>query len=325
MDRRTLLQSFVSLGTVTAFPAWSQDAASYPSRPVKVVVAFSPGGSTDLTARAISQKLTQLLGQSFVVDNKPGGGSNIGAEMAAKSPADGYTLFLGTISNAVNMSLYKDLRYDLLADFAPVSILSKAPTLLVVHPKVSAKTVKEFVELAKSKPGKLNYNSSGVGTTPHLAAEMLKQRTGIDMVHVAYKGAGPALADHIAGVTDVAFVTALSAIPSIQAGLLRALAVASNRRIDALPDVPTLTESGLPDFEITSWNGLFAPAKTDPRIIQKLNAALVQIAAMPDVQKTFADQAAVSMSNTPEEFRAFIQKEIKAWGDVLKSVGVQQI
>jgi tripartite-type tricarboxylate transporter receptor subunit TctC len=326
MDRRTLLKSGLAMGAGSALPAFGQDAASaYPSRPVKVVVAFGPGGSTDLTARAVNTKLSQIFGQSFIVDNKPGGGSNIGAELAARSAPDGYTLFLGTISNAVNMSLYKDLKYDYLRDFAPISILSTAPAVLVVHPKVPARTVQELIALAKSSPGKLNYASSGVGTTPHLAGEMLKQRTGIDMVHVAYKGAGPALQDQIAGVTQVGFVTALSAIPSIQAGHLRVLAVAASKRLSLMPEVPTLAEAGLPDFEITSWNGLFAPAKTDPKIIAKLNAACVQLSRMPDLQKTFADQAAVSVSSSPEQFRAFIQKEIKLWGDLIKSVGVEQI
>jgi tripartite-type tricarboxylate transporter receptor subunit TctC len=326
MDRRTLLKSGLAIGVGAALPALGQDTAgSYPNRPVKVVVAFGPGGSTDLTARAINAKMTQIFGQSFFVDNKAGGGSNIGAELAARSAPDGYTLFLGTISNAVNMSLYKDPRYDYLKDFAPISILSTAPAVLVVHPKVPATTVKELSDLAKAKPGALNYASSGVGTTPHLAGEMLKQRMGINIVHVAYKGAGPALLDQIAGVTDLGFVTALSAIPSIQAGRLRVLGVAASRRLALMPDVPTLAEAGLPDFEITSWNGLFAPAKTDPTIIQKLNEACVQISKMPDVQKTFADQAAVSLSSTPEQFRAFIQKEIKVWGDVIKSVGIEQV
>lgn len=326
MDRRTLLMSGLAAGCASAFPALAQSAAaSYPNRPVKVVVAFGPGGSTDLTARAICAKLNQKFSQSFIVDNKPGGGSNIGAELAARAPADGYTLFLGTISNAVNMSLYKDLRYDFVKDFAPISMLSTAPAVLVVHPSVPAKTVQELIALAKSKPGALNYASSGVGTTPHLAGEMLKQRAGIDMVHVAYKGAGPALQEQIAGVTQVGFVTALSAIPSIQAGHLRVLGVAASKRLSLLPDVPTLAEAGLPDFEITSWNGLFAPAKTDPAIIQKLNAAIVEISKMPDIQKTFSDQAAVSVATTPEQFRAHIEREIKVWGDVIRSVGVQQI
>ena len=326
MERRTLLKSGLALGAGSALPAFGQDAASsYPNRPVKVVVAFGPGGSTDLTARAVNAKLTQIFGQQFIVDNKPGGGSNIGAELAARSAPDGYTLFLGTISNAVNMSLYKELKYDLLKDFAPISILSTAPAVLVVHPKVPATTVKELIALAKSQPGKLNYASSGVGTTPHLAGEMLNQRAGIKMVHVAYKGAGPALQDQIAGVTDVGFVTALSAIPSIQAGHLRVLGVAASRRLSLMPEVPTLAEAGLPDFEITSWNGLFAPARTDPKIIEKLNAACVQISRMPDLQKTFSDQAAVSVASTPDQFRAFIQKEIKVWGDMIKSVGVEQI
>lgn len=326
MDRRTILKSGLAASAASALPAFGQDAAaSYPDKSVKIIVGFAPGGSTDLTARAIAGKLGSVFSQSFIVDNKPGGGSNIGGELAARAAPDGYTLYLGTVSQAVNMSLYKDLKYDILKDFAPISIVSTAPAVLVVNPKVPVKTIKELVEYAKAHPGKLNFASSGVGTTPHLAGEMFKQRMGVSMVHVAYKGAGPALQDQIAGVTDVGFVTALSAIPSIQAGLLRCLGVAAASRLAIIPDVPTFAEAGLPDFEITSWNGLFVPIKTDPRIIQKLNAAWVQIAKMPDVQKTFADQAAVSLADTPEQFRALVQREIKLWGDVIRSVGIEPI
>jgi tripartite-type tricarboxylate transporter receptor subunit TctC len=288
-----------------------------------VIVAFGPGGSTDITARAINAKLTQIFSQTFMVDNRPGGGSNIGAELAARSAPDGYTLFLGTIANAINMSLYKSLNYDLLRDFAPISILSTAPAVLVVNPKLPVKNLKELIELAKTKPGVLNYASSGTGTTPHLAGEMFNQRAGIKITHVPYKGAAPALMDTIAGVTDMGFKTALSAIPSIQSGQIRALAVAASERLELLPDVPTLAEAGLPDFEITSWNGFFAPAKTNPEIIQRVSAACARISKMPDTRKTFAEQAAVSLSSTPVQFRAFIQSEIDRWGEVVRSIGVQ--
>lgn len=326
MHRRTLLKSALAATAAGSFPAWGQEpASSYPSRTVKVIVGFGPGGSTDIAARTFNAKLGQLFSQSFIVDNKPGGGSNIGAELAARAAPDGYTLLLGTIANAINMSLYKELKYDFLRDFAPISIFSTAPALLVVHPSVPAHTVQELIEYARSKPGVLNFASSGIGTTPHLGGEMFKQRVGINMVHVAYKGAAQALTDQIAGVTQVGFVTALSAIPSVQAGQLRALAVTASSRLPLLPDVPTMAEAGVPNFEITAWNGLFAPAKTDPQIVHKLSAACAQVARMPDVQKTFADQAAAGVSSTPEQFHALVEREIKQWGDVIRTVGIKQI
>lgn len=325
MDRRTVLKTGLAAGASLILPGLTHANPKYPDRPVKIVVAFGPGGSTDVTARTVAPKLTEIFSQSFIIDNRPGGGSNIGADYAAKAAPDGYTLFLGTISNAVNMSLYKNLTYNLLTSFVPISQLSTAPALLVVNPKLPIKTVKELIDYARANPGVLNYASSGSGTTPHLAGEMFNQRFGIKTVHIPYKGAAPALTDTIAGVTDFGFKTALSAIPSVQAGQLRALAVASRDRLALMPDVPTLAEAGVTDFEITSWNGLFAPAGTDPAIIKRLNEACFAISKMPDIQKAFAAQAAVSVASTPEQFRAYIEREIKVWGDVIKSVGIEQL
>jgi tripartite-type tricarboxylate transporter receptor subunit TctC len=286
-----------------------------------LIVAFGPGGSTDVTARIVSAKLMEIIGQRIVIENKPGGGSNIGSELAAKSPADGYTLFLGTVANAINMSLFKNPGYDLLKDFEAISNISSAPALLVSSSKLPVKTVQELIQYAKQRPGKMNYASSGVGTTPHLAGEMFKQRFGLDIAHIAYKGAAPALTDTIGGVTDFGFKTALSAIPSVQSGQLRALAVAAPKRLALMPDVPTMAEAGVPNFDITSWNGLFAPAKTPREIVDKLSAACAKIAAMKDVQETFAAQAAIVQSSTPEQFKAFVAAEIKMWGDVVRSTG----
>lgn len=325
MDRRTVLKTGLAASAGLILPGFARANAKYPDRPVKIVVAFGPGGSTDVTARTIAPKLIEIFSQNFIIDNRPGGGSNIGADYAAKADPDGYTLFLGTISNAVNMSLYKNLTYNLLTSFEPISQLSSAPALLVVNPKLPIHTVQELIDYAKANPGVLNYASSGSGTTPHLAGEMFNQRNGIKTVHIPYKGAAPALSDTIAGVTDFGFKTALSAIPSVQAGQLRALAVASKGRLELLPDVPTLAEAGVTDFEITSWNGLFAPAGTSPEIIKRLNEACFEISRMPDIQKAFAAQAAVSVASTPQEFREFIEREIKVWGDVIKSVGIEQI
>ena len=322
MDRRKFIEGGLALGAVVSVPALAQSStAKWPSQTIKLIVAFGPGGSTDVTARIVTAKLMEIIGQRIVIENKPGGGSNIGTELAARSPADGYTLFLGTVANAINMSLFKNPGYDLLKDFEAISNISSAPALLVSSSKLPVKTVQELIQLAKQRPGKMNYASSGVGTTPHLAGEMFKQRFGLDIAHIAYKGAAPALTDTIGGITDFGFKTALSAIPSVQSGQLRALAVAAPKRLALMPDVPTMAEAGVPNFDITSWNGLFAPAKTPREIVDKLSAACAKIAAMKDVQETFAAQAAIVQSSTPEQFKAFVAAEIKMWGDVVRSTG----
>lgn len=324
MDRRKFIQAGIALGSTVSVPSLAlaqRTSAKWPAQPIKLIVAFGPGGSTDVTARIISAKLMDIIGQRILIENKPGGGSNIGTELAAKSPADGYTLFLGTVANAINMSLYKNLGYNLLTDFAPISSTSSAPAVLVCSSKLPVKTVQDLIKLAKERPGKMNYASSGVGTTPHLAGELFKSRFGLDITHIAYKGAAPALTDTISGVTDFGFKTALSAIPSIQAGQLTPLAVASSQRLSMLPNVPTMAEVGIADFEITSWNGLFAPAGTPRDIIDRLSAACATVAKMKDVQETFAAQAALVTSSTPDQFKKFVAAEIKMWGDVVRLTG----
>ena len=325
MDRRNFIQSGAAAGVALSAPtafAQAEPPSAWPSRPIKMVVAFGPGGSTDVTARAIVPKLQDVLGQRVLIDNKPGAGSNIGSEYAARQPADGYTIFLGTVANAINMRLYKKLNYDLMRDFEPVTLVSTAPAVLVVHPSVPVNNVKELIAYAKANPGKLNYASSGVGTTPHLAGEMLNSRFGLDITHIAYKGAAPALTDTIGGVAKMGFKTALSAIPSIQAGRLKCLAVAADKRMSLMPDVPTMAEAGVPDFLITSWNGLFVPTGTHPEIIRKLNAAFVQVPQVASIRKAFEDQAADIVSTSPAEFRKFIESEIKRWGDAIAAAGI---
>jgi tripartite-type tricarboxylate transporter receptor subunit TctC len=325
MDRRNFIQTGAAAGVALSAPsafAQAEPPSAWPSRPIKMVVAFGPGGSTDVTARAIVPKLQDVLGQRILIDNKPGAGSNIGTEYAARQPADGYTILLGTVANAINMRLYKKLNYDLLRDFEPVTIVSTAPAVLVVHPSVPVNNVKELIAYAKANPGKLNYASSGVGTTPHLAGEMLKTRFGLDITHVAYKGAAPALTDTIGGVAKLGFKTALSAIPSIQSGRLKCLAVAANKRMSLMPDVPTMAEAGVPDFLITSWNGLFVPTGTHPEIIRKLNAAFLQVPQVASIRKAFEDQAADIVSNSPAEFRKFIESEIKQWGSAIAAADI---
>jgi tripartite-type tricarboxylate transporter receptor subunit TctC len=325
MDRRNFIQSGAAAGVALSAPtafAQAEPPSAWPSRPIKMVVAFGPGGSTDVTARAIVPKLQDVLGQRILIDNKPGAGSNIGSEYAARQPADGYTIFLGTVANAINMRLYKKLNYDLMRDFEPVTIVSTAPAVLVVHPSLPVNNVRDLIAYAKANPGKLNYASSGVGTTPHLAGEMLNSRFGLDITHIAYKGAAPALTDTIGGVAKMGFKTALSAIPSIQSGRLKCLAVAADKRMSLMPDVPTMAEAGVPDFLITSWNGLFVPTGTHPEIIRKLNAAFNQVPQVASIRKAFEDQAADIISNSPAEFRKFIDSEIKRWGDAIAAAGI---
>ena len=304
------------------FFAQAQDpAANYPSKQIRLVVGFAPGGATDIVARLMAQKLQEAWGQPVVVDNKPGGGSNIGSDFVAKAAPDGYTLLLGTIANATNMSMYKNMPYDTLRDFAPVTQTISAPSVLVVSPGVPANNLKELIALAKAQPGKLTYASSGAGGSPHLAGELLKMRAGIDIVHVAYKGAAPALVDVVSGTVTMGFKTALSAIPYMQNGKLKPIAVAANKRLPAIPNVPTMAEAGQPDFEVSSWNGILAPAKTPPAIIAKLHRELVRILQLEDVKKNFAAQAAEPVGNTPEQFRAYIQAEITKWAAVAKASG----
>ena len=295
---------------------------SYPSRAIRIVVGFAPGGATDIVARAIAQKLQQALGQPVVVENRAGGGSNIAAEIVARSDPDGYTLLHGTIANATNMSIYRNLKYDTLRDFAPISQLMSAPSVLVVAPTMPVNSVRELVELARATPGTLTFASSGAGGSPHLAGEMLALRAGIQMIHVPYKGAAPALADVISGAVDLGFQTALSALPAMQSGRLKPLAVAANQRLKQLPTVPTMAEAGFPDFEVSSWNGLLAPAKTPAPFIDRLYRELALIVQMPDIRERFDAQAADPVGSTPAQFRDYIDREIRRWGEVARSARI---
>ncbi len=301
--------------------AFAQD--NYPSRPIKLIVPFPPGGATDIVGRLVAQRLQEALGQPVVVENKAGAGSNIGSEQVAKAAPDGYTLLLGTIANATNMSIYKNMSYDTLRDFAPVTQTMAAPSVLVVTNALPANNLKELIGLAKAQPGKLSFASSGAGGSPHLAGELLKLRAGIDIIHVPYKGAGPALVDVVSGVVSMGFKTALSAIPHMQSGKLKPVAVAATKRLAQIPNVPTMVEAGLPDFEVSSWNGVLAPAKTPPEIIARLNQALVRILATQDVKERFAAQAAEPVGSTPEQFRAYIRSEIDKWAQVVKASGAK--
>lgn len=300
--------------------AWAQQ---YPTRPVRLVVPFPPGGSTDILARLVAQKLSEDLGQTVLVDNRPGAGGTLGANLVAKSLADGYTLLMGSSGPiSISPSLMKKLPYDPTKDYAAISLIATIPTMLVVNPSVPVKTVAELVALAKSKPGKMNFASTGNGATPHLAAELFKFSAGVDIVHVPYKGSAPAVADLLGGQVDLMFEQVPAVLPHVKAGKLRAIAVSSATRSAAMPELPTIAESGLPGFEVSSWFGILAPTGTPPEIINRLNGALVRIMANAQVRETLAAQGAEAVGTTPQAFAATIGSEIPKWASVVKRAGV---
>jgi tripartite-type tricarboxylate transporter receptor subunit TctC len=298
-------------------------AQSYPSRAIRLVVPFAPGGTTDVLARTIGQKLAESLGQPVVIDNRPGANGNIGADLVAKAPGDGYTLvmsFDGTI--AINPYTYRSMPFDPQKDLAPVIKVAQVPLLIVVHPAVMAQTIQELVALAKAAPGRINYSSAGIGSTGHLTGELLKARAGIEMVHVPYKGGSQAIQDLLAGQIQMV-VTALPTVEgSIAGGKLRALAFSSARRVARLPDVPTLAESGFPGFDVSSWYGIFAPSGTPPVTVQKLNAELAAIMAQRDVQDRFTALGTEIGGGTPEQFAALIKTDTARWAKVVKDADI---
>jgi tripartite-type tricarboxylate transporter receptor subunit TctC len=310
----------VLLGLVVAVPAAAQD---YPSRPVKIVVSYAPGGSNDVVARVIAPELQKELGQSFVVENRAGASGTIGADMVAKSPADGYTLFMGAGAHTLAPSLFKKLPYDIVKDFAPVSLAATSAYVLVVNPAVPAKTLPELIALLKAKPGQLNYASAGKGTPLHLAAELFKSKTGTDIVHVPYGGDTPALNDLLAGNVQLSFMSVASTAPQIRAGKLRALAVTSARRSEALPDLPTLHELGIDGYDIGTWWGLMAPAGTPDAVVNKLNAAMRTAVAQREVKERFAPLGLDPLSDSPAEFAAFIKAEVARYATIAKIAGIE--
>jgi tripartite-type tricarboxylate transporter receptor subunit TctC len=300
---------------------YAQD--NYPNKPIKMVVGFAPGGATDIVARLIGVEMEKRLGQPIVIDNKAGGGSNIGAAEAARAAPDGYTLFMMTVAQSINPAVYSKLNYNTQKDFEPIALTMSSPSILVINPKIPANNVAELIAWAKANPGKLTMASSGAGGSPHMAAELFKLRAGIDYLHVPYKGANPAMNDVLSGVVMGGFKTATAAIPQIQAGNVRALAVAAPQRLAQLPDLPTMAEAGMPDFNVTSWNGIVAPAGTPKAIVDKLNAVVLEVLKDPEVVAQFEKRAAVPVGGSPAYFRAFIDKELKTWAEVAKAANVK--
>lgn len=298
-------------------------SAPYPHKPVRIVVGYAAGGATDVLARLLAQRLSETLGQSVVVENKGGANGNIAAEMVARSPADGYTLFMSTIANTINTSLYPKLGFDFGRDFAPIGTVAAIPNVMVVHPEVQAQSVKEFMALARSQPGQFSYASSGSGSSIHLSGELFKAQAGVHMVHIPYRGSAPAMTDLLGGQVQVMFDNLPSALPHIKAGRLRALAVTTARRSDAAPQIPTLAESGLPNYEITSWFGLVAPARTPKEVVAKLHAELTAAQNHPAFKDKLASMGAERLSHHPEAFATFIDRETQKWAQVIKRAGVK--
>jgi tripartite-type tricarboxylate transporter receptor subunit TctC len=317
--RRVAAALFVAL-------AFSGAAAAqgWPEKPVRFIVGFTPGGPSDIIARALGQKLADLWGQQVVIENRPGAGGNIAAEIAAKSAPDGTTWLLGNNSIlATNQSLYRKLGYDPVKDFAPVALVALQPNILVVNPGVPANSVKELIALAKAKPGQLNYASSGSGAAAHLAGELFKAMTGVDMVHIPYKGAQPALTDVISGQAQLMFATSASVIPYIKAGRLRALAVTTARRSATVPELPTLSEAGVPGFEAITWHGVVVPSATPAPLIERLNRDIVDVLRMPDLRERLESLGAELAAGTPRDFADYIAREIPKWTKVVKDSGAR--
>ena len=298
-------------------------AQNYPQRPVRLVVPFPAGGSTDIVGRTVALKLTELWGQSVIVDNRPGGGTMIGTEAVARAAPDGYTLLVTPAPFTINPSLLKKVPYDALNDFAPITLINTTPLVLVVNPGVPAKSVKELIALAKANPGKLNFGSSTIGGSNHLAGELFNAMAGVKMVHVPYKGNAPALTDLVGGHIDLIFNGLTSALPLIKTDKLRALAVTSLKRAGALPEVPTIDESGLKGFEAVAWNGLAAPAATPREVIAKISTDVLKVVNSPELHERLKSEGSDPVGDTPAEFAAFLRNEIAKWAKVIKFAKVK--
>jgi tripartite-type tricarboxylate transporter receptor subunit TctC len=311
----------VAMLALAAFPAYAAD--EYPARTVRVVVPFAPGGGTDVVGRILAQQLSQRLGQSFVIDNRPAGSGIVGADLVAKAQGDGYTLLFAFSSLSSSAKLISHLPYDPVADFAPVALATTSPLVMFLHPSVPATNLREFIAYAKANPGKLNYGSSGPGSSPHLATELLMSMAGIQMTHIPYKGIAPAITAQLANEVQMSLTPIAVGMPHARAGKLRALASAGLKRSVAIPDVPTIDESGLPGFEVIAWWGMLAPAKTPRPVVLLLNREVRAVLEVPEVKKSLVDQGMDPAGGTPEEFGSLIRADMDKWGDVGKRLGVR--
>jgi tripartite-type tricarboxylate transporter receptor subunit TctC len=312
----------ISLLAVLPSVGYAQVENSYPNKPIRLVVPAASGGPTEVTARLLGKKMQEFLGQPIVIDAKPGGGGNIGAEIVARAPADGYTMLMATIgTHAINQSLYKKLSFDPVKDFAPVTQIVQYPLLLVVNSRVPANNVRELIEYAKANPGKLNRASGGSGTSMHLSGELFRSQAGVDMPHIPYKGSAPALTDLMGGQVDLMFDSMITALPHVKSGKLRALAVTGTKRSPALPDIPTVAESALPGYSAVGWTGLVVPAGTPALVIARLHDAAVKALLAPEIRDTFIAQAAEPVGSTPQQFAAFMRDETKKWAQAVKDSG----
>jgi tripartite-type tricarboxylate transporter receptor subunit TctC len=298
-------------------------AQAWPSKPVRYIVPFPPGGATDILARSIADKLSPTLGQPVIVENRAGAGGNLGTELAAKAAPDGYTILMVTVAQSISESLYAKLGYNLMRDLAPVILVARVPNVMVVHPSVPARSVKEFIDYAKANPGKVNFASSGSGTSIHMSGELFKMLTGVDIVHVPYKGSAAALTDLLGGQVSVMFDNLPPSMSHIKSGKLRALAITTTTRYSTLPELPTMVEAGVPGYESSSWFGIMVPTGTPKDVVARLNAEARKIMAMPDVRERFDQQGAIASPGTPEDFDRFIRAEIEKWGKVVKASGAK--
>lgn len=321
--RKSQLTMRVIMGTGLALAVSATAfAQAYPNGPMRIVVPFPPGGGTDTLARLLSRKLNENWGQSVITDNRPGANGTIGAALVAKALPDGHTLLLVPSGFTVNPSIYPKLPFNSERDLAPVTQLASGPLLVLVHPSLPAKSIRELIALTKARPGIINYASSGNGSPPHLATELFKYMAGVDLIHIPYKGGGPAMVDLLAGQVSIYFNAILQALPYVKAGRLRSLAVTSGKRFPTVPDIPTIAESGVPGYDMTNWYGLLVTGGTPKEHIAKLNGEVVKILNQPDVKERLADEGAMVIGNTPEEFSAFIKRDIATNAQIVKASGM---
>jgi tripartite-type tricarboxylate transporter receptor subunit TctC len=323
--RREILGGIAAAGASAVLPRFAAaQSSAFPTKPILMVVPFGAGTSTDVLARLVGQKMSQDLAQQVVIENRPGAGGTIGSNQVAKSPPDGYTLCMGSIaSHSVNQSLMPNIPYNVLRDFTPISLVSNAPNLMVVHNSVPAKTVAEFIELAKKTKGGLSFASAGNGTSSHLAGELLRMKTGAELVHVPYKSGSQAVTDVVAGQVPMLIYQIPAVLPHVQAGTLRAIAATSKKRLEQAPDVPTVEEQGVPDFDVSAWMGLFGPANMPQPIVQRIHAALTNALSAPDLRPQLMAQGLEPVGNTPAEFRKFLEADIAKWAEVVRVSGAK--